>query len=491
MRSCALAAALLVAACGSDGGSNGDADFDWIDMPDQADTGADVPDGDTTDPGTDPVVSGQGQFRTHLPSEVAPDDGVANGLALRVHHPAEGAARHDEGAPVVVVAPGGHGVGTLGMDEVHPVTEIAGVVVVQGLLQGGGDEYAHWSSGTYDYRGADSKAAFRDIVRYGLGDLPDEDGWLITDRIPWADTGLVGIVGMSHGGNLALTTLDDHASALAGVDFFASWESPVGDQYVGVELGSVEDAILNPYYVEGTCTLTSCPWPGLRPALDWDSGVSREIVDPLDGTMWPVAGIFYLDADGNGVRGDTEFLIPGLAGPGEVMGSDYLPHLYFSVELAEIIDDREGEIFPLGIPEWMATTTEMRDYWAERDGSLVIGDVHSAFPDLLAMVLGSAGDHVQGQPDHPHLRSHIQGWIDAGHAWARMNPDAAYVAVASGEPATGIPELDAGDALPHPDTETYLLPDRFDPAIVAAAVMELADRVRAANTDADLDAVLY
>ncbi len=486
MRRFLLAVAIAVAGCGSDG-SGHDADFDWIDTTDPADQPVDVPADDATDPGVDPVVDGQGQLRVHLPSEVAPGDG----LALRISHPSRDAARHAEGAPVVVIAPGGQSVGTLGFDEVHPITESAGVVVILALLQGGGDEYAHISSGTYDYRGADSKRALRDVLRYAMGELPDDDGFIITERIPWADTDLVGVVGMSHGGNLVLTTLAEYGSALAGLDWFASWESPVGDQYVPVELGSIDDIVLNPYYVPGTCTVTTCPWPGFTAALAWDSSFSTEIVDPLDGTMWAISGIFFLDVDGNGVRGAGEFMIPGIPGPGEMSSGEHLPHLYFSSEMADEIEARRSELFSDGLPSWMASPAEMRDYWTERDGSLVIGDVHASLPDLLVMVLGTALDHVQGQPDHPHLRSHLAGWLDAGHAWVRLNPDAAYVAAASGEPASGIPESDAGTPLPWPDTGLHLLPETVDEHAVEAAVMELTDRVRAGNTDADLDAVLF
>jgi hypothetical protein len=464
---------------------------------DTADPAGDVP-AESTDPGLDPVVDGQGQFRTHLPSEVAPGDG----LAMRISHPAEDGARHADGAPVVVLAPAGLSVGTVGYDEVHPTTAAAGVVVIAALLQGGGDG-REVSSGNYDYRGPDSKRAMRDVLRYAMGEIADDDGFLITERIPWADTGLVGVVGLSTGGDLALTTMADHATALSGIDWFASWESPVGDQHlgdvwevigedhwVGVELGHV-DSTLNPLYVPGTCTLTTCPLPGLADALAWDSEYSVDIVDPLDGTMWGFSGVFFIDEDLNGVRGSGEMVVPGLPGPGVVESGEHLPYLYYSTEIADVIDDRVDAIFPSGLPSWMATTTQMRDYWAERDGSLVVGDVHADFPDLLVMVLGTVQDHLQGQPDHPHLGSHLQGWLDAGHSWARLNPDSAYVAEASGEPVGSIPELDAGQALPWPDTESHLVPEALEPHVVTAAVMELADRVRAGNTDVDLDAVLY
>jgi hypothetical protein len=483
MRLAATALALVLGACGGGEGEK-DGSFDWIDTSDPGEVPVDVPRDDAGEP--DVVVSGAGQFRIGLPSEAAP----GQGLAMRVSHPAAEDARHPEGAPVVVVAPGGHGVGSLGYDEIHPLTEAAGVVVVLGILPGGGDDYGHYSTGTFDYRGPACKQAFRDMIRYAMGEIPDGEGHLITDRVPWAAVDLVGVVGMSNGGNLVLTTLADHAAELEGLGWFAAWESPIGDQYADVELG--DTTRLNPLYVPGTCTATTCPWPGFEDALAWDESYSRDITDPLDGTVWSVDGMFFVDADGNGVLGSAELTIPGTPGPGEVMETDYLPYLYYSMEMNEAIQARSGTLFPTtGYPHWMASDSEMTSYWAERDGSLVIADVHAALPEMLVMVLGTELDEVQGQPDHPHLRSHLEGWLDAGHAWVRANPDSAYVSAASGVPATDLPELDAGEPLPWPGTGDVLLPESVEEHVVAAAVMELADRVRAGETAADLDAVLY
>jgi len=480
MRRLATAAALALASCG--GGGGGDASFDWI--PDTAGEG-DPLDGDVPDVPTDPAVSGRGQYRFHLPSEAAPGDG----LGMRISYPGPDGARHVEGAPVVVVAPGGESGGSLGMDEVHPLTDAAGVVVLLGVLPGAADEYGRGSSGEFDYRGPACKRALADMIRFALGLVADDEGFLITDRVPWADTSLVGVVGVSSGGNLALQTLADHASELAGVDWLATWESPVGDQYATVELGD-HDA-LNPYYTPGSCTGTTCPWPGLDAALAWDGTFERVIVDPLDGTMWPLSGVLYLDEDGNGSRGSGEFLVTGIEGPGTITAGDHLPFLYHSVEVADVIEARESDLFPMGRPTWIASPAAIRDYWNERDGSLVVAEVHSAFPDMLVMVLGTAMDEVQGQPDHPHIRTHLALWIDAGHAWARLDPDAAYMAEASGGSATGIPETAAGDPLPWPGTESSLIPEELEPYALAAAVMELSDRVRAGNTEVDLDAVIF
>jgi hypothetical protein len=482
-------AAVVLAACGNDndGGRDGDAALDWGEWTDfGADTdAADTPLADPADPDAD-AVTGEGQFITRVPSDV----GGTDGIIVRVSHPAEDAARHAQGAPVVVQVPGGHGPGSLGIDEPDPMALVTGTVVIE-LILPGGREPGYWSGGVYDYRGPDCQAALKDVLRYAMGQIADRDGVMLTDRVPWADTSLVGLVGLSNGGNLALTTLASFGTVLSGVDFFVAWESPIGDQYATAELGAVSDAVDNPFYTAGTCTITSCPWPGMDDVLRWDSSETARITDPIDGSTWPVAGLFFLDVDGNEVLGDHEFVIHGLGGPGEVVEGTHRPWLYYSTEFAAILDEQLDTFFPLGKPIWMASPDQIREYWAVRDGALSFADVHASLPDLLVTIVGTATDHVQTQPDHPHLRSQIDGWLDAGHGWVRVNPDAAYVALLSGEPAGGIPENDAGSVLPWPDTELSLLPETLQDFAVDAAVMELADRVRDENVDADLDAVLY
>lgn len=486
-----LAAAAVLWGCGDGDDGNdfldGDVTLDWGEWPDLAtDTAADTPTDDGSDPDTDPVITGPGEVQVAVPSDVAGDDGIA----IRVSYPAREDLRHEAGAPVVVLVPGGHGAGSLGYDEPDPLALATSTVVID-LILPGGMEPGYWSGGEYDYRGPDCKAALRDVVRYAAGEIADQEGHLITDRVPFVDVSVLGLVGMSHGGNLALTALADHAAGMSAVDFLATWESPVGDQYVTGELGTVGDPADNPYYEPGTCTQTICPWPGMDTVLRWATGYDSTIVDPLDGTIWPISGAFFLDVDGNEVLGDTEFIIRGIPGPGEWREGNHLPYLYYSTEMASILDGELATFFPLGKPVWMASPDQIRGYWAERDGSTAIADVHAAFPDLMVMVLGTVEDHVQVQPDHPHLRSQMDAWLGEGHGWVRLNPDAEYMALVSGEDPGSIVEQDAGMVLAFPDTETYLVPESLGDHVVGAAVLELVDRVSASNTDADLDSVLF
>ncbi len=485
MRSLSITAALLLASCGGGGSSP---DTNWLDQTDPADGldgPGDTPSDDAGDADSDPTVSGAGTFVKYLPTASAPGAGVI----MRVSHPAEPDARFPEGAPVVVMAQGGHGPGEIGWDEVNPLALEAGVVTVVFILPGGGRAWPA-STGTFDYRGPACRQALRDVIRYAMGELEDEDGLHISDRIPWADTGMTGLLGMSNGGNLALVTIGEHGPAIAGLDWLALWESPIGDQYVNAELGKAGGPE-NPFYVPGTCTATACPWPGFDVALEWDTGFTREIVDPLDGTMWPITGTFFVDFDADGTLDGGELVIEGIPGPGEIMSGEHLPWLYYSTELADAIDGRMSDLFPVGLPSWMASTADMRSYWSGRDGALSIAAASAALPGLPVMILGSVEDHVQGPVDHPHLRSLVMGLAAAGHAWFRVDPDSVYMEAASGEPAASFPELAAGEQIPWPGASEVLIPEALESHLVPAAVMELCDRARAGNTDPDLDAVLY
>ncbi|MFX5756464.1 hypothetical protein ABTE27_21185, partial [Acinetobacter baumannii] len=41
-------------------------------------------------------------------------------------------------------------------------------------------------------------------------------------------------------------------------------------------------------------------------------------------------------------------------------------------------------------------------------------------------------DHLQTQPDHPHIALQYNAWLSSKLRWLRLNPDPLYVAAASG-----------------------------------------------------------
>ena len=113
------------------------------------------------------------------------------------------------------------------------------------------------------------------------------------------------------------------------------------------------------------------------------------------------------------------------------------------------------------------------------------------------MDIASMVDHVQKQPDHPHIRSFIQGWLDAGHSFVRLNPDAVYMALTTGKDKSYFPDNAANTPAPYPGIDATLEPENVSGSPVtqaetdAAVVFELADRTRLQDRSMNIDNVLY
>ena len=75
-------------------------------------------------------------------------------------------------------------------------------------------------------------------MRFLCGPNTTVDGSSITDLLPWADDSNVGVLGLSNGGNLALFALASTQAPQPKISWFATWESPIGDQYQTVELNN-------------------------------------------------------------------------------------------------------------------------------------------------------------------------------------------------------------------------------------------------------------
>ena len=276
------------------------------------------------------TTAGGNVFTVQVPSAAAPDKGIA----VRVFYPDEAAARYPEGAPVAVLAAGGHGAGNLPPDTAGspPLSDTGanGYILIYFLLPGGSSGNAS-SGGVYDYRGPSCKRALADVIRYALGKIPDNEGRSLTDRLPFALTDNVGVMGSSNGGNLAVTTFADHGSEFPELAWFVGWESPIGDQNIVVEL-SKSDGTLNPYYTPGTCSVTECPWPGLADALAFDPMVPFQLQDPFTGAKQTNQGVLFLDTNGNGKIDTGEFQFFPLGGPGPVVDGTHNPKGYTSSE---------------------------------------------------------------------------------------------------------------------------------------------------------------
>ncbi len=464
-----------VACCDDDDATADDDDDDTADDDDDDATPGDDDDSAPGDDDDDDTVgpTEAGVFTAQLPSDAAPGDG----LAIRVQYPASEDVRHAEGAPVLVRVPGGWDTGDLGADEPGPEMP-NGYIIVHFLLPGG-EQDGETSDGEYDYRGPNCITALRDVIRYAGGEIEDENGMSIEDSVPFAWMDNLGVEGGSNGGNLVIQTLAEEAAQLPDVAWLLFWESPIGDQYQTKELND------NPYYVPGTCTATTCPWPGIEAALAFDP-VPPTDGHEYDGSEFEVAGKIFIDDNGNGQWdiGEVDLLWnPGpRVDPGQIL-------LYPSSELSEAIDNA-GVFDQLPAPAWLAPPSAVAGYWPMVDGSLRIAEAHANFPDLLVLHVGTQTDHAQDQPDYPHARSNVLGWITAGHAFVRLNPDAAYTALLTGEDPSNFPDNDANEPVAWPGTDLLMLPDSADQFAAPAAILELSDRYATANTDVNLTDVL-
>ncbi|MFM8393796.1 MAG: hypothetical protein ACKOB4_07695, partial [Acidobacteriota bacterium] len=186
-------------------------------------------------PLTSPTVAAQVQNSSGiattdvlLPSE---STGVSGGtLALRIFSPSGSSMmRHNEGAPVLILAPGGETPGTLEA----PIPRATGAIRIAFLYPGGRDGTTQRaSSGSYDYRGERSIAAMRDVILYAAGQLPDSQGRLINQVVPVpVQTANIGLFGSSNGGNMVVAVLARHGRQLSRfVRYIIQWESPVLSQ---------------------------------------------------------------------------------------------------------------------------------------------------------------------------------------------------------------------------------------------------------------------
>ena len=417
-----------------------------------------------------------------LPCEAAGEEG----LVVRIYPPLEGSVRHDEGPPVVLRIPGGIDPGALPPPEWVATVGRFGMIVVAFTFPGGRAYGEEFSGGTYDFRGEDSILAAQDVLRYASGELADSEGLLLTDQFPEAWVDNLGIFGSSHGGNMSLQVLARGGAELPPVRWFVAYEPPLGDQFVTAELNSF------PYYEPGTCSLTACPVEDYTLVLRFDPELTTVANDWSDEPDF-YAGQFYLDLDHN-AQADLpeESMCVGHTGP----DADGESRLHYSTELTYLLFSEGASVFgEAAAPPWLATPSESNAYWALRDGSSVLAEVHDAFPDLMVIHSNAVDDHGSQLEDYPHTRAHVHGWLEAGHEFVRLNPDASYLALVTGMDEAEFPDNLVGASVPWPDTAELMVPEvgenvTIQTTLFVAAAMELADRHAIGDRSRDLDGIL-
>ncbi len=424
-------------------------------------------------------------YDIRLPSSSTGEPGGT--LAVRVHVPRSGVTRYADGAPVIIMVPGGFEPGGihLGLSDAAD-----GIIGITFLLPGGSDPYSGLSSaGVYDYRGERCIAALRDVVLYAAGVLGDSEGRTLGEVVPVPVLHRnVGIIGLSNGGNLPVAAAALHGEVLAPyLRYIIQWETPVSSQIATRDLGrirlvpsNVQADYENPFgtgYGPWTlpmdyAQLTFDPTQAAYPILHDGSGDSRytTVYHPhLD------AQVPDVNLDGT-IDRDEDF-------PLDTCPVDAVRVTYSRPVMREIV---ARGLFGDRWPDDLVSLEEAEAYWDLRESVVLYADAVAANPALEAMLLCGVRDHVQAPMDKPHIHQAFDGW--AMHdAWVKINP--APEAIGHVDPTLRrLPLVDLPANAPPSDWSDptgYALPPAVpQPVYQLAAIYEMADRAHAATTRA-------
>ena len=408
--------------------------------------------------------------------------GVADGtLAVRVHTPRPGNARYPNGAPIIIWVLGGFEVKGIN----HGLLEIADdVICITFVYPGGEDPWSGRSSdGMYDYRGVNCIAALRDVILYAAGKLRDTEGRTIDEvaSVPVLHDN-IGLIGESNGGNIITAVAALHGKELAGhLRYLIQWETPVSSQIATRDLGRVwlkpgtgQGDYWNPRY------------------LGYDPLVLP--VDYADLAFDPTQDVYPVIHDGNGdgryttIADPRGLRIPDLDNDGVLALDEDFPvdtypvddnRVTYSRPVMSVLAEREQELFDGHWPDDLVSLAEAEAYWNLRESVRLAADAVASIPDLAAMVLCNARDHVQAMPDKPHVRQAFDSWDTQG-AWVRINPRPEYlIAVDPSLAGRPLPDLPANmTPADWTDHASYAIPvDVPKPIYQLAGIYEMADRV--------------
>ncbi len=435
---------------------------------------ADLPTGSLKIP---PMVK-EDSISTYVPSEAAPGDGIAVNLIFSKK------ARYKDAAPVVVVVPGGSG--SQGLDfSMHAAQQ--GLVEVRFAFPGGGKP-GFMSSGIYDNRGVKSQEALRDVLRFAAGQIPDYQNKTISELLPYkADPKCVGAVGWSNGGNTLLVTMGKYAEDLPFVGWLAFYESPIGNLYFPATLGGAHDMMVNKHYKQGTGAIGQAvvDYKKLRYQKDASKapGAHKKADEP------EIMGVAFFDENNNGVWDETtEFAIPyatdigmdkQIYPPSVTKALWALPVFQLPKKTKSEKEKEKVAIDPQKQLPPVASYDESIAYFRERDGSQYVKELVQLKPELAVCIFGSHLDHLQRQPDHPHIAALYNQFLENKPKFLRLNPSSIYVgAVTFMKPSTFV-ENRPNSSINADALDQHLEPEGLIPdyAFMEAAVAELADRI--------------
>ncbi len=401
---------------------------------------------------------------TRIPSPAAGETGIA----IKINVPEK--ARYADGAPVAINIVGGFD--GVGLNSTIPGLTEQGFIQIGLNLPGAGLNQDK-SGGTYDYRGADSVAALREVTLFALDKVKDINGKTLTELIeplcPLSHN--VGIIGLSNGGNLSLCSAGIFAEQLKDLAWLVNWESPVGNGMPGGEAGTKNsNPPINPAYNPDTG--------------EWDlSTLSYDSTLPIGSDpRHPLKGGLYFDLNHNHQADPgTDFIPPPLTFTDLPENTTTKTKVYYSERLTDYAITHN--LYPIRPPEHLSSLSECENFWYWRDGAQWIKNIVAANPEIRFLVIASEKDHVQTAADHPHILIQYDAFREAKAQFVRINPDASYINLLATEPLGDPPaDNDAGTQFDHLSIRNALEPETVSMTTsVLAAACELADRCRSAN----------
>lgn len=388
----------------------------------------------------------------------------------------------------------------------------------------------------FDRGGPNTKRGIADALLFAMGKRRDVRNRAIGDiaTLPVL-TNLVGIIGWSHGGNAAITTLETFPLELKDLAFYVSYESPAGTSQ-----DTLGDSVLADYgrtLWDTNPVIDSdgdgFPWDDARnPHYRPDTGLDLSRLTWDGNAVWNAMGggkdrdsqqgVLFLDGNRDG-RFNVVIARPsfketphpndaGIAQPmnprptcdingnGSLDQSEDFPFSNIQSEDSGTIKRcyslgvtraARATVFRQGFPSNIADLAQAEAFWKERDMAAHF-DRLAPFAGMLACICAGRGDHVQAQPDYPHIRAQYNGLQKAGVAWVKLNPDPVYATAFLEKPPAAFPCNRPNQPLP-PDTIWQMTTPTRGPLgaiMVAAAATELSDRVRFQNKDSPLPKVL-
>lgn len=439
-------------------------------------------------------------------------------LAVRVYYPPTPSQfRYGAsiGAPVVVYLLGGFNGGHLLLFQPDDFTA-QGLIVLSFIYPGSSDPTPASSGGTYDDRGDACQRAVRDVLNFGSGTTTDTLGRTLSQICGGAARGdLLGMLGDSNGGTIAVTTLSRYGSGCPTVAYLVMRETPSNSQYFGLEFGqksydpnsSVDadgDGIARNDVYDGAYTVYGYPTATVDyTKLRYSS--TTQVTYPTGFSTTTYTGMFYMDMNGNGVYdfvsgnplnsdvngngiidATEDYPMPGLA----IANNPSVSGPFYGMLSTGAANYALANSLASPWPTHYFTSAQVSAYFSIRDPIALGPQAMANMPNLRAMSCFMREDHVLSDKEHTHVHQFLDLFQNAGH-WFRLNPDKAYVDAVVGSSQT-VTDNNANISVTASQMDGCAEPTTAPSyqSIEVAGLCEMADRTRAGDWSANLPATL-